>query len=144
MNSRVRTQGFVTLAAVIAGGLISLTGCGNEFGATVSGVVTLDGEPVSPGLVTFAPKDAGVVPAVSDLSSSGGYSLSTNKKTGVAPGVYQVSVQAFKPPDVPPGQRSFKPSEPLVPEKYMQVATSGLEYEVTRGTNRIDIALTSQ
>ena len=121
-----------------------LAGCGSEFGATVSGVVTLDGNPVTPGFVTFVPGEAGTVPATSDLDSSGGFELSTQKKVGLAPGTYRVSVQAFRPPDVPEGQRTMKPSEPLVPVKYLQVTTSGLEYTVEPGPNEIAIELTSK
>ena len=124
--------------------LISLIGCGSEFGATVTGVVKLDGKPITPGFVTFAPADSTAVPAGSDLDSSGRYELKTNKKTGLAPGKYRVSIQAFRPPTVPEGQRSFEPSEPLVPEKYLQVTTSGLEYTVEPGNNTIDIELFSE
>lgn len=121
-----------------------LAGCGSEFGSTASGIVTIDGKPVTPGLVTFVPEDPTAVPSVSDLDSSGGFELTTNKKHGLPPGNYRASVQAFRPPDVPIGQRTFEPSEPLIPAKYFQVSTSGLEYTVEQGINRIDIKLTSQ
>ncbi len=124
--------------------LACLAGCGSEFGATASGVVTLDGEPVTPGLVTFAPETSEGIPSTSDLDSSGGFELQTNKKLGLAPGTYRVSVQAFRPPDLAEGQRTMRPSEPLVPEKYFQVTTSGLAYTVEAGSNTIDIELTSE
>ena len=120
-----------------------VSGCGSEFGATATGVVSLDGKPVNPGFVTFAPEDATAVPAVSDLDSNGHFELTTKKKPGLAPGTYRVAVQAFRPPNVPAGQRTMKPSEPLVPVKYLQVTTSGLEYTVERGSNTIDIQLVS-
>jgi hypothetical protein len=123
--------------------LACLIGCGSEFGATARGVVTLDGKPVTPGHVTFALVDSSTVPAVSNLDSSGQFNLTTNKKTGLAPGKYRVAIQAFQPPDVPAGQRTFEPSKPLVPEKYLQVNTSGLEYTVAPGSNTIDIPLST-
>lgn len=118
-------------------------GCGSEFGATANGVVTLDGQPVTPGHVTFAADDPKAVPAVSDLDPNGGFELTTKKKPGLAPGTYTVAVQAFRPPDIPEGQRSFKPSEPLVPEKYMQTTTSGLQFTIEPGSNTIEIELVS-
>ncbi|QEG36433.1 hypothetical protein [Bythopirellula goksoeyrii] len=121
--------------------IASLAGCGSEYGSTAIGVVTLDGNPITPGLVTFVPEDPTAVPSVSNLDSNGGYELKTNKLPGLSPGKYRASVQAFRPPDVPEGQRSFEPSEPLVPEKYLQVTTSGLEYNVELGSNTINIEL---
>lgn len=123
--------------------IASLAGCGSEYGSTATGIVTLDGNPISPGLVTFVPEDPTAVPSVSNLDSNGGYELKTNKLPGLSPGKYRASVQAFRPPDVPEGQRSFEPSKPLVPEKYFQVTTSGLEYNVELGSNTINIELVS-
>jgi hypothetical protein len=124
--------------------MIFIMGCGsNEFGSTAKGVVTLDGNPITPGLVTFAPEDPTAVPAVSDLDPNGGFELTTNKKPGLAPGKYRVAIQAFRPPNIPEGQRTMTPSERLVPEKYFDVNTSGLEYTVEPGENSFDIELTS-
>ncbi len=122
-----------------------LAGCGgSEFGASVKGVVTLDGNPVTPGLVTFAPEDPAAVPAVSDLDSNGNYMLTTNKKPGLAPGKYRVAIQAFRPPNLAPGERTTKPSERLVPDKYFDVNTSSLEFTVAPGANEHNIELTSK
>lgn len=139
LHARLR-KWFATITLVA---VTSLVGCGNEFGATASGVVTLDGQPVTPGLVTFAPADPAALPAVSDLDADGGFELTTQKKPGLTPGTYRVSVQAFEPPDVPKGQRSFEPSKPLVPEKYLQTTTSGLEYTIESGSNTINVELVS-
>lgn len=121
-----------------------MIGCGSEFGATAEGMVTLDGKPISPGFITFAPEDPAAVPAVSDLDSKGHFVLTTSKKHGLAPGKYKVAIQAFRPPDVPAGQRTMTPSERLVPEKYFDVKTSGLEYTVEPGTNSIPVELSSK
>lgn len=135
-----RSSAIVRLAA--AGLLTCAVGCGSDLGATVSGKVTIDGEPVTPGLVTFAPVDGAHEPSTGTLGSGGEYRLSTKQQFGVAPGTYAVAVQAFEPPDVPAGQRSFTPSKPLVPEKYLQTTTSGLQYRVASGSNTINIELT--
>lgn len=124
--------------------LCCLLGCGSEFGATVDGVVTLDGNPISPGLITFAPEEPGIAPAVSDLDPKGRFELTTNKKPGVKPGKYRVAIQAFRPPDVPEGQRTMKPSERLVPDKYFDINTSGLEFTVEPGNNTIPVELSSK
>lgn len=122
-----------------------LAGCGSEYGATVTGKVTLDGNPVSPGWVTFARVDAQVTPAMSDLDADGSYSLTTAHKLGAVPGSYRVAVQSFKTPEgLAPGERSFDSPEPLVPVKYLAIETSGLEYEIKAGANTIDIPLTSE
>jgi hypothetical protein len=140
MNQRLCSHMLAASSLVFA----CLVGCGgSEFGASASGTVTLDGKPVTPGLVTFAPEDPAAVPSVSDLDTSGGFTLTTNKKPGLTPGKYRVSIQAFRPPNVAPGERSFEPSEPLVPEKYLRVNTSGLEFTVEPGENTFDIELTS-
>jgi hypothetical protein len=119
-----------------------LAGCGSELGATVSGQVTIDGKPVGPGMVTFAAERAGEVPAVGGLDDDGSYTLQTNRKPGVAPGAYRVAIQAFQPPEgLAPGERTMKLSKPLIPEKYLQVDSSGLEYTVDRGANVINIEL---
>ena len=126
-----------TRCGLVAGTMLitSLCGCGSDFGSSVNGIVTLDGKPITPGLVTFVPEDPTAVPSVSNLDANGGFELTTNKKPGLPPGHYRVAVQAFQPPDVPAGQRSFEPSKPLVPEKYLQVTSSGLEFSVEPGSN---------
>jgi hypothetical protein len=126
--------------------IIGLAGCGgSEFGATASGVVTLDGKPITPGFVTFAPENPADVPAVSDLDANGRFALTTNKKPGLVPGKYRVAIQAFRPPtNVTPGERLMTPSERLIPDKYFSVDTSGLEFTVDPGANTINLELTSK
>jgi hypothetical protein len=126
--------------------LTSLSGCGgSEFGATVTGVVTLDGKSITPGFVTFAPEDPAAVPAVSDLDAKGRFTLTTSKKPGLVPGKYRVAVQSYRPPgNVTPGQRIMTPSERLIPDKYFSVDTSGLQFTVNPGANTINLELSSQ
>ena len=124
--------------------LLGQVGCGNKYGATVAGKVTLDGEPVPTGRVTFARIGSTETPAMSDIASDGAFSLTTNSETGAVPGEYRVAIQAFKPIEgLAPGERSFESPVPLVPQQYLSVETSGLTHTVKPGSNRIDLKLTS-
>ena len=124
---------------------LCIGGCsGSPYDADVKGVVTLDGRPVGPGVVTFAPSDGKGNPSRGNLDADGKYFLLTKHDRGVHSGSYSVAVQAYKASKpIAPGERSNEPSVPLVPEKYLQTTTSGLSYEVEPGSQTIDISLTS-
>ncbi|MEQ8847313.1 hypothetical protein [Botrimarina sp.] len=126
--------------------LLLPVGCSPDpYDADVSGVVTLDGEPVGPGVLSFVPADKTQNPSKGNVDDQGRYFLKTKHERGIDSGRYQVAVQAFKPGEiVAPGERANKPSIPAVPEKYLRVTTSGLSYDVEPGRQTIDIALTSQ
>ena len=139
-SSQQRFIGVALLGIVLS----CQVGCGNKFGATVQGVVNLDGEPLPTGRVTFARLGSTDAPAMSDISSDGSFSLATNREIGVVPGEYRVAIQSFKPIEgLAPGERSFASPEPLVPQRYLSVETSGLTRTVEPGSNRIDLDLTS-
>lgn len=130
------------LPALVA--LLSIGCSGSEFGATVSGKVTLDGNPVVQGVVTFAPDDPKGPSAVGNLKSNGDYYLKTKKTLGIIPGKYRVAVQAYERPEgLAPGERVYGRVKPLVPKKYLNVVSTDLEFEVQPGSNTIDIPLTS-
>jgi hypothetical protein len=67
-----------------------LAGCGGGGGATVSGSVTYDGQPVGDGTITFLPAD-GKGPTVGGPIAGGRYSVS-----GVLPGAKVVQITAVK------------------------------------------------
>ncbi|MEO1498082.1 MAG: hypothetical protein AAFV43_13125 [Planctomycetota bacterium] len=124
--------------------VIFALGCGNQFGATVSGRVLLDGEPVPDGRLAFVRVGSTKSPAIGPIKPDGRYTLLTKSQPGAEPGDYQVAVQSFKPIEgLKPGERSFETPEPLVPQRYLSVKTSGLLYTVEPGSNTIDIELTS-
>jgi hypothetical protein len=97
----------------------SLAGCGDSDGAekhTISGTVTLDGEPVENGTITFVPAD-GVGPTAGAPIENGQYTAE------VPPGSKKVEIRAAKvvgqrklydTPDSPTGDVV----EELIPEKY--------------------------
>jgi len=112
--------------------------------AEVSGQVTLDGQPVGPGAVVFAPIDGQSNPADGAIQLDGSYFLKTSREVGLKPGKYKASVSVFDQPEVKPGERSMIPAKLATPQKYSDTETSGLEYMVDPGSNNIDIELTSK
>jgi hypothetical protein len=88
------------------------------------------------------PADGGK-PASGSIEDNGSYSMKTSRELGLAAGTYKVSLSIREvPQNIKRGDRP-PPGKLLIPEKYEQTATSGLEYEVQTGANTIDIDLTS-
>jgi hypothetical protein len=123
----------------------AVAGCGGDgLGAEVSGVVTLDGKPVGPGVVVFAQPGGGSYPAEGAIQPDGSYFLKTSREIGLAPGRYQVALTVLEDPEIAPGERSMTPSKRVTPEKYSSHETSGLEFDVAEGDNTINLELTSK
>ncbi len=120
-------------------------GCsGSDFESSVSGTVTLDGKAIGPGFLVFAPVAGDTNPANGAIQTDGRYELKTANTAGLRAGKYKVSVTVLDQPDVPPGERSYVVAKSRIPEKYSNVETSGLEFDVESGSNTIDIPLTSE
>jgi hypothetical protein len=123
-------------------------GCGGSQ-ASVSGRVTLDGEPVDHGTVTFQPTGGGPV-GYGVIRSGGSYSVQTGQQPGVAPGEYVVTVQSVS--EVTEAQRQAAVSgtmteatgQLLTPPRYASRETTPLRFQLKRGGNRVDLELTSQ
>lgn len=122
--------------------LVCLAGCSKtSLEAEVSGVVTLDGNKIGPGMIVFAPAASQGKPATGSIENDGSYKLVTSRESGLATGAYKVAVsirempQNVKRGDRPPLGKS------LIPEKYQEGSTSGLEYQVKPGKNTINIEL---
>ena len=133
------------LAATTAA-ILTITGCGSEF-ATVTGTVTLDGEPLAGGpelrgTVYFYPEGGAGAPGVGILDSSGQYSLQTGSQEGVRPGPYVVAVSATQiiMPTTPGGMPAGKP---ITPRKYGDARQSGFRADVQPGSNTFDFPLVS-
>jgi hypothetical protein len=93
-------------------------------------------------MLVFAPVDSGK-PASGSIENNGSYSVKTNRELGLAAGKYKVAVSIREvPQNVKRGDRP-PPGKLLIPEKYEQTATSGLEYKVEPGSNTIDIELSN-
>jgi hypothetical protein len=127
--------------------LLLIVGCQQE-PTTVSGLVTLDGRPLTSGgsvrgTVVFHPaSEQG--PMLSGLIDSGGkYQLAMGSSMSVAPGDYWVTVSAVEA--MPPTKEQPEPSgRQITPAKYASAADSGLQCRVVPGLNKLDLALKSE
>ena len=69
----------------------------------VSGHVTLDSQPIGPGIVSFVPAGEKHLPAIGAPDANGAYFLKTSRTDGLPAGHYRVSVYVHKmPPSSPP------------------------------------------
>ncbi|MGQ9506150.1 MAG: carboxypeptidase-like regulatory domain-containing protein [Thermogutta sp.] len=137
---------------------------------SVTGTVTLNGQPVEGATVVFVPKaavqaapgqatESGPRVATGETDAQGRYQLSTfSKGDGAVPGEYLVKV--FKYPKQqnpvgtpggaekeeyqPPAENVPPPATPrnLLPERYANENTSGLSFTVEAKANVFDIQLT--
>jgi hypothetical protein len=126
--------------------LPAMAGCGNGL-ATVSGTVTLDGQPAGGpdryAAVNFSRESGGGAPAVGIVDESGHYTLKTGAQDGLEPGNYSVAISVQKV--TPPKSQDAMPQLTLIsPAKYSRAAESGLRKEVKPGRNAIDFALSSK
>ncbi|QDT69332.1 hypothetical protein MalM25_22680 [Planctomycetes bacterium MalM25] len=120
--------------------LALLVGCGGEFQmAPVSGVVTLDGEPLANASLYFQPQRTGADPVVGPPSigvtdEQGRYNLrAQSSDTGAVVGEHRVSISTFESRMVDPqnSDRVEIVSEERVPPRYR--SPSELTYSVSRG-----------
>ncbi|MBR9802873.1 MAG: carboxypeptidase-like regulatory domain-containing protein [Rubinisphaera brasiliensis] len=138
LNLLSATRSGCCLAACLLA-LSCVTGCGGGDGpelATVSGTVTLNGQPLHGAVVTFLPKSGGR-PAMANTDEDGHFKLnysSTEMGGVVGSNTVRVSKQEAKPDGS--GQQE------LIPEKYNE--QSSLEYEVKPGRNDFEISLESK
>lgn len=111
--------------------LVLLAGC-QENGlerAPVAGLVTLDGKPLTQGVIFFIPQKGRA--AQGKLGPDGSFTLSTyGKSDGATLGKHQVSIIAC---DEEPAFESEVEPKWLIPRRYGSGATSGLEFEVKPG-----------
>ena len=121
-------------------GLLTCTCCwigcgGGEPSGSVSGKVTYNGKPVTPGVVQFMNPDTGIG-ASAQLDASGAY-----KVLSLRTGEYQVAIQD---PPVPSPEEVGKGAQVQkvdVPDKYVDPLTSGLTATISEGENSVDFTL---
>jgi hypothetical protein len=132
-------------AAVFCGMVVALgLGCNRSSQESqVSGNVSLNGKQIGPGIIVFAPVDKGA-PAIGPIDHDGSYSISTSHEVGLSAGKYKVGVSIREVPTNIKRGDLLPPGKLLIPEKYEDSATSGLEYDVAPGRSTIDIELKSQ
>lgn len=131
-------------ALILATVLITASGCGGAFDASVDGEVTLDGVPLNTGTVTFAPVSPGSA-AFAKVDENGYYRLKTGREVGLPPGDYVVTVVARDKPASLYGENGGPPpaGKQITPEWYRSAESSGLAYTVEPGGNTIDLQLTT-
>ena len=119
---------------------VMLSGCGDGRGARVpvSGMVTIDGEPLQHGSVTFVPvKIAGAAARAGggSIDEQGRFSVSSyTPNDGLLPGKYQVMVGSAEPL----GETAQRWH---APKKYANMKTSGFEIEVAGGMEELKFEL---
>ena len=147
----------VLWALLAIAGLVASGGCGSGDAGptgTVSGTVTLNGQPVPPGSTVSFISEKGQT-AAGVVEDEGEYQLYIGGEDKYIPvGAYKATVappaeemtqaeydammeaaSSQKRPSRPPAQKS------LIPVKYQMPATSGLSFNVEEGSNQIDIKL---
>lgn len=126
---------------VISMALLLIVGCGGK-PAKVSGTVSVDGTPLEQGSVTFAPTGGGMR-ATGIIQSDGSYQLQTNRDVGLEVGEYDVAVASREIISTGEGSPP-RPGKFFAPSRYGRTRTSGLKYIVEKGSNVIDIDLSSE
>jgi hypothetical protein len=123
---------------------IALAGCSGPYDATVSGVVTLDDQPVPRGTVMYYPTATGPS-ASARIDDEGFYRVQTGGAKGIVPGEYQVTVIANEPSAQQDSGAGPPPlGKAIVPLRYRSKATSGLVFQVEPGSNEINLKLLSE
>jgi len=134
----LRKRDWLTL---VCGAIVLLAGCGGGPNASITGNVTLDGQPLPTGTIDFIPAD-GNTPTASALIENGTYTLD------LFAGPKQVKIHSIKVVGKKPTYEGMKDSpmsdvtEEVVPEKFNKKTT--LTVDVANGENQKDFALTSK
>lgn len=130
MLKRVFALGFVMAASVVAMGC----GDGRPQRLPVSGIVKIDGVPVTKGFITFVPDNGRS--ASGDIDSQGRFTLSSYKPgDGVIQGTHNVEIIARE-------AVTETTARWHAPKKYTDHKTSGITVEIDEPTSDVEINLT--
>lgn len=148
---------FLLFFALI-GLLATVPACGGGAIKTegVTGVVTLDGEPLPNAEVYFTPVDtaSGALQSVGRTNEAGEYKLQTlggKADAGTTPGDYVVTISCVD--EVPTGGVKLNDDgeevpeteeKQRVPDRYLNGETSDLKATVVKGSNTFNFDLTSE
>ncbi len=131
-------------------GLLTLTGCGSDFSTVpVSGVVTLDNQPVAGAGVVYIPDQPGPT-ASATTDAEGRYTLMTGKLKGAGIGKYRITVFKEETSGIKVGEDGLEaPGGKVVvkrgvPAIYSDPATSGLKMTIDAARNDADLKLLSK
>lgn len=130
------------LCYLLAMTAVAVTGCSKDSPslATVKGQVTLDGQALTSGTVVTSTDDGRG--ARGAIDAQGRFTLSSGKLgEGAQPGLHHVAVKAYSSSD--PGNPEAA-AKPLVPQRYLSTANSGLTIDVKAGElNEVTLELSS-
>jgi hypothetical protein len=97
----------------------------------VQGQVLFDGQPLTAGSLVFKPNaekgNASKFEPAATINADGTYQLFTAEREGAPLGWYKVSVVAQAPPDE---KNPYAATKSLIPARYAETTSSGLEIEV--------------
>lgn len=112
-------------------------GCSAKEHAHVTGVVTINGEPVEGAVVTFAPTEGGRS-AFAKTDADGSYELQyTPGEMGAKIGANKVTISTYNAPTLDDNNKVVDPGQPeRFPPEYNQDST--VTKDVTPGDNEID------
>lgn len=141
---RLRIYRISKLVAVIALTLGN-GGCGSNL-AQVTGVVTVDGQPLRGGndvraTVIFQPSTGAGRVAVGLVNEDGEYRLSSGSEAGVVPGEYVATCSATQLVRAQDG--GVAGGRRITDSSYASSKTSGFRFTVAPGRNEFDLALNS-
>ncbi len=114
--------------------------------STVSGVVTIDGKPMTlasdtRGTIVFQPTGGQGATATGLLDATGHFKLATGSQSDIAPGKYQVAISVIQL--LPPTEDSEQAGKRVTPAKYSSAIDSGLQANVVPGENQLKFDLSS-
>jgi hypothetical protein len=116
----------------------ALTGCGGP--ESLSGTVTLDGEPLTEAAVAFFPQGSNAESIVGMTDKDGRFVITPAAGSTIAYGKYKVIVT--KRAEATPAQiEAFIVPDELIPAKYSDLSQTELEVEVNSSAS-VDLRLT--
>lgn len=151
----MRTRIFTVSIPLLA--MFAFLGCGGgtDFGdiGQITGKITYKGEVVDAGTkVIFMKMDTGYA-GYAFTDEEGNYQIEWRREgktyDGLPVGTYKalveppgtIDVEELTAEEMLEGKDNVAPPKPQFNKKYTQTATSGLEYTIVAGENKIDIAL---
>ena len=129
--------------AVALAALIFFAGCSGD--SSVSGKVTLDGNPLTSGTVTFHPTGSGPV-GIGSIGEDGRFVVAVGTSKTLPPGEYIVTVVATEPLEKDKFDAKGAPMAPkapkrITPDRYADKDMSDLRKTITTGSNVVDLEL---
>ncbi|MBN2217043.1 MAG: hypothetical protein JW719_06675 [Pirellulales bacterium] len=141
MTNRIDRPATMLAALGILALLVGGCGRGGPPLAAVSGVVALDGKPLSQGRVLFvAERGQG---ANGTIDEQGRFTLATDGRPGASVGRHRVAVVSTREVPPSPGE-TLAGAEWLIPQHYGNPDQSGLVFDVQEDTHNIRIELSTQ